>query len=96
MSYFKSTDHALLPPVIDPMTYLNSHAGMGLTNAGSAPPPVGQLGADGTGARQFGFLSRAAILTGLNFVLLWLFIKEFGIALAIGGVLGFVEAAITG
>jgi hypothetical protein len=96
VSYFESPEHAFLPPVIDPMAYLQNHNGMGLTNAGSAPVPRGRLGEDGNGGTKFGYFTRFLVLTGLNFVLLWLFIKEFGIALVIGGVLGLVEAAVTG
>jgi hypothetical protein len=96
MSYFESTTHALLPPIVDPMTYVRSHEGMGLANAGSAPPPRGALGDSGSGEARLGFFPRWIILSGLNFTLLWLFIKEFGIALALGGVLGLVEAVATG
>lgn len=96
MSYFESPGHAFLPPVIDPMAYLNSHEGMGLMNSGSAAPPTGRLGEEGGGGSDTHYFTRFLIMTGLNFVLLWLFIKEFGIALVIGGVLGAVEAAVTG
>jgi len=98
MSYFQSTAHALLPPVVDPMSYRVSHRGMGLTNAGSCSLPGMSgtgLGAEDTPSKPMCFLPKWAILTGINFVLLWLFIKEFGIALVIAGVLGAVEAGIS-
>lgn len=98
MSYFTSPTHGLLPPVVDPMAYLNSHAGMGLTNSGSAALPVrgfGALSGDGEGPTM-GWFARWLVLSGINFVLLWLFIREFGIAMAIAAVLGGVEATIGG
>lgn len=93
--YYNSPLHATLPDAVPVGSYQAPHAGLGLANSGSAAPPASSLGADDTGASNMGYWQKFAVLSGINFVLLWLFIKEFGIALIISGILGAVEAAVT-
>lgn len=98
MSYFTSPIHSLLPAPLDPLQYTRHHAGMGLGRSGSAAPPMGQLGDDETGAASSvgaGFWTRFAFLSGMNFVLLWLFIREWGVAMILATVLGGIEALVT-
>jgi hypothetical protein len=93
--YYNSPLHATLPDAVPMGSYGTPHAGRGLVSSGSAAPPAAHLGDDTTGAATMGYWQKFAVLSGINFVLLWLFIKEFGIALIISGILGAVEAAVT-
>jgi len=81
--------HSFLPPVPSAASYTRSLA---ISNAAGSTTISGLSGDESPEVPST--LRRWAVFTTLNFAILWLFIKEFGLAAALGGALGFVQTQL--